>query len=112
MGYTPLDKDAAIASGNAIAALLSGCLIKLDGELNWAGKVGYADATDELVFSGPAQEPVIIPRENFAVADWDEDTDEQVFYMVQDSQDVTHLLMFFKSRNVSLEVMQELKELL
>jgi hypothetical protein len=111
MGYVPLDKDAAIVSGNAIADLLSRTLIKLNGECN-VQSVGYADATDELVFIRKDKEPVIIPRENFGVADWDEDEDGQSFYMVMDGQDIVHLFVFYKARNESLEIMRQLKELL
>lgn len=111
MGYQELDRNEIIASGNAVADLLSRTFIKLNGECN-VQSVGYADATDEIVFDRKGNEPVIIPRVNFAVADWDEDEDGQSFYMVQDGQDITHLFVFYKARNESLEIMRQLKELL
>lgn len=113
MGYTQLDKESIIDSGNAIAALLNASNIMLNGKFGNVKKIGYADSTDELVFETHDRKVIIFPRVNFGVADWDEDENDAPFYLVMDGDDIVHLFRFLSQKgNVSLEVMQKLKELL
>lgn len=104
MGFKPMD---AIASGRAIAELLNTVTIERDGYFDVVS-VGYADSTDEIVLNLINSDGVIIPRTNLGVADWDEDHNDQPLYVVQDNQDVTHVLKFY--RNDSLEIMRQVKE--
>lgn len=99
----------AIESGNAIAAYLNTVIIVVNG-MHTVEEVAYADSTDEIVFKlgGESPKAIIFPRANFGMADWDEDHNDEAFYIVLDNEDIHHLMKFY--RNDSLEIMRQLKE--
>ncbi|BBA65170.1 predicted ORF [Xanthomonas phage XacN1] len=98
-----------IESGRAIALLLASVTIIVNGA-TLVESVGYSDATDQIIFYvGEDNDSIIIfPRENFAVADWDEDHNDDSFYIVLDVEDIHHTMKLY--RNDSLEIMRQLKE--
>lgn len=104
MGINPMN---AIESGRAIAELLNTVIIERDGYFDVVS-VDYSDSTDEIMLNLINSDSVIIPRTNLGMADWDEDHNDQPMYVVQDNQDVTHVLTFY--RNDSLEIMRQVKE--
>lgn len=110
MGYTPLDKVQACNSGHAIAEWLNQNLVILNYK-HVVQSFAYADATDSIIAT-VGDNFVIFPRENFGVADWDENDEDAPFdtsfYMVLDSDDIVHIFQFYTPN--SQEIMREVKE--
>lgn len=104
----PFQPKHPIESGRAIALLLNSVTIIVNGA-DIVERVGYADSTDELVFTlDEADRSIIFPRDSFAMADWDEDHNDDSFYIVLDNANIHHTMKFY--RNDSLELMRQLKE--